>query len=105
MRAGSILVGQTINVANLNQMNNLVTALQNALALNGLLAGFRIQAVGVAASNGNTGTFVVPVIPTMSDDATRYRNIAIIVGTVIPVSLSKYLIYFSHYLRGLFHSL
>ena len=104
LRAGSILSAQTLNVNNPNEQNNMVVALQNALLTNSLLAGFPIEASAVISSNGDTG--YNPYINTeLNDEARRYRNIAIIIGTVIPVGLSNYFYNFSYYLRGLFHSL
>ncbi len=101
MRTGSILSAQTLNVNNPNEQNNLAAALQNTLLANSLLAGFPVEASAVISSNGNPG--YTPSWNTgLSDDAKKYRNIAIIVGVVIPVGLSKYFYNFSHYFRGLF---
>ncbi len=87
----------TINVDNSAQQSSLVSSLQMALMTGSSLAGFTIESTGIQ-SNMADGL-------TVKDDseAIKYRNIAIIVGIVIPIGLSNFKINLSYYLHHVNH--
>lgn len=79
----------------------MVAALESSLA-NGLtIGGFTVKTSSVTAVTAGT---VDPNIYITQDEATKYRNIAIIVGVVIPISLSTYFNNFSHHFHRDHHS-
>ena len=83
-----------MNVDNINQQSAIVAQLQAALAVNTKLAGFPVLQSSVAATVGDLNQ--LKSLGVDSEEVTRYRNIAIVVGVVIPVGLSNYLFKFSH---------
>jgi hypothetical protein len=87
LRSSSIVVVATIDVANTAQQAAVVSALNSAFGSGSSLAGFSIE------SSSFTSVTVDSVDNT---EAKKYRDIAIIVGVVIPVGLSKYFANFSH---------
>lgn len=88
-----------MNVDNINQQSALVTQLQTALATNVKLAGFTVQTSSVAATVGDLNQ--LRSLGVDSEEVTRYRNIAIVVGVVIPVGLIiLFIIFFICYKKG-----
>jgi hypothetical protein len=80
----------------------LVTALNTAFATGASIAGFPVETSAFTAvigdntttTNGTTNTVYVPTPTPDSAEADRYRNIAIIVGVVIPCGLSNLIFLF-----------
>lgn len=69
------------------------------------MAGFPIESSTVITFYKDLPYFYYSELPILYDEVQRNRNIAIIVGTVIPGSLSNYRNNFSHYLYYHIHSL
>lgn len=88
----------TVNVANIAQKSTLMNTLSTSLAAGSCLGGFPIvnctfTAVSADLENNKSQT------PTEDfSEAKRYRDIAIIVGVVIPSGLSNFYIIPSYYI-------
>ena len=96
LRESSILIDATIDADNAAQQSELMNTLQTSLASGASIGGFTVESAGFV-SNSDVSD-VSDVIAAKDDsEAIKYRNIAIIVGIVIPIGLSNYLINFSHY--------
>lgn len=99
IRIGSVVFDATLNVDNINQQSALVTQLQAALAVNANLAGFPVLQSTVSATVGDLNQ--LKSLGVDSEEVTRYRNIAIVVGVVIPVGLIiLFIIFFICYKKG-----
>jgi capsular polysaccharide biosynthesis protein len=96
VREGSILIDATVNADNAAQQAEMMATLQTALASGASFAGFTVESVGLISNSD---------VASSSDnsEAMKYRDIAIIVGVVIPICLSNFLIYLSHHLHCAYH--
>jgi hypothetical protein len=95
LREGSILIDATVNADNAAQQAEMMAALQTTLASGANLAGFTVESAGLISNSDAASSD--------DSDAMKYRDIAIIVGVVIPICLSNFLIYLSHHLRCAYH--
>lgn len=84
MKSGSILIDTTINVDNTAQQSTLASSLQSGLTVGSVIAGFTIESTSISSNTVD--------IAKDDSEVIKYRNIAIIVGVVIPVGLSNYLL-------------
>jgi hypothetical protein len=91
LREGSILIDATVNADNAAQQAEMMAALQTTLASGANLAGFTVESAGLISNSD--------VASSDDSEAMKYRDIAIIVGVVIPICLSNFLIYLSHHLH------
>jgi hypothetical protein len=91
VREGSILIDATVNADNAAQQAEMMATLQTALASGANFAGFTVESAGLISNSD--------VVSSDNSEAMKYRDIAIIVGVVIPICLSNYLIYLSHHLH------
>jgi hypothetical protein len=92
VREGSILIDATVNADNAAQQAEMMATLQTALASGANFAGFTVESASLI-SNSDV------VSSSDNSEAMKYRDIAIIVGVVIPICLSNFLIYLSHHLH------
>ena len=76
-------------VKNADVQLSLMSNLQAALSLGSSLGRFTIESSQIESSAGG--------IYSDNGDAKYYRNVAIIVGVVIPIGLSHFLYNFSHH--------
>lgn len=81
LREGSILIDSTINSDNTAQQTTMMDVLQTSLSNGASLGGFTVESAGIQANSD--------VMIERDDEAIKYRNIAIIVGVVIPIGLSN----------------
>jgi hypothetical protein len=101
MRSSSIVISSSVNVDSTAQQTTLMAALATALATNSALAGFTIETSSLTAVTSDQTVY-------SSDSASevqKYKNIAIIVGVVIPFGLSNYLNNFSYPLHRFLHAI
>jgi len=96
LKSSSILLDTTINVDNTAQQSSLISSLQTSLATGSSLGGFTIETSALTAVSIDGST-------TSSDDAKKYKDIAIIVGIIIPIGLSNFFFYSSHHFHRVFH--
>jgi len=99
LKSGSVVMITDINVDNTAQQATLLSSLQTLLSTGSTVGGFSIESSTlVAVTNGQQTIY-------SDSDAKKYRDIAIIVGIVIPVGLSKFLFNFSNTFHYILHSL
>jgi hypothetical protein len=83
LREGSIFIDATINADNIADQSQLMTNLQTSLTTGASIAGFTVQSAGLVANSDAVTT-------TDDSEANKQRNIAIILGIVIPICVSNY---------------
>jgi hypothetical protein len=91
LRESSILIDATIDADNAAQQSELMNTLQTSLVSGASIGGFTVESAGFV-SNSDVIADNDDSEATVNDDseAIKYRNIAIIVGIVIPIGLSNY---------------
>jgi hypothetical protein len=98
LRSGSVVIGGTIDTSSATEQSSLVSQLSSALSMGGSLGGFQIESSSFISQDLEA----IPAPQNADDeDARKKRDLAIILGVVIPVVTSNLYVNCSYYIGGI----
>lgn len=101
LKSGSVVIGGTIDTSSTTEQSSLVSQLSSALSMGGSLGGFQIESSSFISQDLEA----IPAAQNPDDeDARKRRDLAIILGVVIPAVTSNFYVNCSYYIGGIVRS-